>query len=138
MLSGPILTAVRQQRPLTIDEAAHAAHEVAALYSEIEDLDGQKKQSADTFNQLIGSKKKSITDQIKRIREGEEITVRCETYLNLPTPGMKVLWDPEMLRIIRRETMLDKDRRDANLDFSTPPDELIRQIENELSNGEGK
>lgn len=136
MLTGPNVTAIRERRPLTTEEAANAAREVASLSGEIDELDGQKKLAVDSFNKMIAEKKEAIKVHLKRVREGEEERVRVHEFYDLPTPGMKVLWDPATLRILRREPMTEKDRRDANLDFSEPPVELLQQIERELGGGE--
>jgi hypothetical protein len=135
MLTGPNLTAVRQRRPLTTDEAAAEGREVAALDGEIIDLKGQKKEAAATFKRLIDSKQEEKNGRLKRIRDGEEETVRCTVHYNFPTRGMKILWNPETLRIVSREAMLEKDHRDANLDFTEAPSELLQQLDEEHREG---
>jgi hypothetical protein len=135
MLTGPNLTAVRQRRPLTNDEVAAEGREIAALDGEISDLKGQKKEAARTFKGLIDDKEEEKAGRIKRIREGEEETVRCTVHFNQPTRGMKILWNPETLRIVSREAMLEKDHRDANLDFTEMPAELVQILDDEARQG---
>lgn len=113
----------------TREEIAGLGIDIARLDGEVKQLLEEKSVAAKSFKARIDSKTKEINELTDKIRKGYyEEPVPCDVYYNLPTPGLKVFWDPAGRRIVNTEPMNNNDRQQYLFDHREVPPDLIQEL----------
>lgn len=113
----------------TRDQIAGMGVDISRLDGEVKQLEEEKSVAAKSFKARIDSKWKEINDLTEKIRKGYyEEPVPCDIYYNLPTPGLKVFWDPAGRRIVNTAPMSGNDSQQYLFDIREVPPELADEL----------